>query len=82
MKKKPPTLVSLCLGVVGKHLEDLIQDLDEIAINFPADIKVVHRNRSQFCISNSFARYICAYTNIYIYIWRDILVSIHMRMYI
>lgn len=40
VKKKPPTLVSLCLGIVGKHLEDLIQDLDEIAINFPADIKM------------------------------------------
>ena len=39
-KKKTPTLVSLCLGVVGKHLEDVIEDLDEIAINFPADIKV------------------------------------------
>jgi hypothetical protein len=49
VKIKPPTLVSLCLGIVGKHLEDLIQDLDEIAINFPADIKVVHRNRSRFC---------------------------------
>ncbi|KAK4576114.1 hypothetical protein RGQ29_026890 [Quercus rubra] len=39
-KKKTPTLVSLCLGVVGKHLEDVIEDLDEIAINFPADIKI------------------------------------------
>ncbi|KAL0000814.1 hypothetical protein SO802_014595 [Lithocarpus litseifolius] len=39
-KKKTPTLVSLCLGVVGKHLEDVIEDLDEIAINFPADIKM------------------------------------------
>ncbi|KAL4619013.1 hypothetical protein ACB092_06G052300 [Castanea dentata] len=39
-KRKAPTLVSLCLGVVGKHLEDVIEDLDEIAINFPADIKM------------------------------------------
>lgn len=39
-KSKPPSLVSLCLGVVGKHLEDIIADLDEIAVNFPADIKI------------------------------------------
>lgn len=41
-KAKTPSLVSLCLGVVGKHLEDIIEDLGEIAINFPADIKVVY----------------------------------------
>ncbi|GMJ05102.1 hypothetical protein like AT4G26980 [Hibiscus trionum] len=39
-KKKPPSLVSLCLGVVGRHLEDIIEDLSEIAVNFPADIKI------------------------------------------
>ncbi|KAJ4725100.1 RNI-like superfamily protein [Melia azedarach] len=39
-KAKTPSLVSLCLGVVGKHLEDIIEDLGEIAINFPADIKI------------------------------------------
>ncbi|KAL6999288.1 hypothetical protein U1Q18_000450 [Sarracenia purpurea var. burkii] len=39
-KSKPPSLVSLCLGVVGKHFEDIIQDLGDIASNFPADIKV------------------------------------------
>ncbi|KAE8125544.1 hypothetical protein FH972_020337 [Carpinus fangiana] len=39
-KTKPPTLFSLCLGVVGKHLEDIIEDLGEIAINFPADTKM------------------------------------------
>ena len=39
-KRRPPSLVSLCLGVIGKHLEDIIVDLDEIAGNFPADIKV------------------------------------------
>ena len=39
-KTKPPSLVSLCVGVIGRHLEDLIADLGEIAINLPADIKV------------------------------------------
>ncbi|XP_054796262.1 uncharacterized protein LOC129301694 isoform X2 [Prosopis cineraria] len=39
-KTKPPSLVSLCLGVVGRHLEDIIADLDEIAINLPAYIKM------------------------------------------
>lgn len=39
-KNKPPSLVSLCLGVVGRHLEDIVEDLSEIAVSFPADIKV------------------------------------------
>ncbi|KAJ0047230.1 hypothetical protein Pint_04119 [Pistacia integerrima] len=39
-KAKPPSLVGLCLGVVGKHLEDIIEDLGEIAASFPADIKI------------------------------------------
>ncbi|KAI8552819.1 hypothetical protein RHMOL_Rhmol06G0297800 [Rhododendron molle] len=39
-KPKPPSLVGLCLGVVGKHFEDIIEDLGDIAANFPADIKV------------------------------------------
>lgn len=39
-KTKPPSLVSLCVGVVGRHLEDIIADLSEIAINLPADIKI------------------------------------------
>ncbi|KAF7141554.1 hypothetical protein RHSIM_Rhsim06G0217400 [Rhododendron simsii] len=39
-KPKPPSLVSLCLGVVGKHFEDIIEDLEDIAVNFPADIKM------------------------------------------
>ncbi|XP_039026824.1 uncharacterized protein LOC120160480 [Hibiscus syriacus] len=39
-KTRPPSLVSLCLGVVGQHLEDIIEDLNEIAVNFPADIKI------------------------------------------
>lgn len=40
-KTKPPSLESLCLGVVGKHFEDIIGDLGEIAVNFPADTKVI-----------------------------------------
>ncbi|XP_052208588.1 uncharacterized protein LOC127812243 [Diospyros lotus] len=39
-KARPPTLVSLCLGVIGRHFEDIIEDLGEIAANFPADIKM------------------------------------------
>ncbi|KAF4346331.1 hypothetical protein G4B88_011457 [Cannabis sativa] len=39
-KRRPPSLVSLCLGLIGKHLEDIILDLDAIAGNFPADIKI------------------------------------------
>jgi len=31
----------LCLAVIGKHLEDIVPELDEIAISFPADIKVL-----------------------------------------
>ncbi|QHO36201.1 uncharacterized protein DS421_9g281790 [Arachis hypogaea] len=38
-KMKPPSLVSLCIGVIGKHLEDIITDLPEIAIGLPAEIK-------------------------------------------
>ncbi|XP_050220568.1 uncharacterized protein LOC126670785 [Mercurialis annua] len=37
---KPPSLVSLCLGVVGRHLEDIIGELDEIAVGFPTHIKM------------------------------------------
>lgn len=39
-RKAPPSLLSLCLGVVGCNLEDIIDDLAEIALTFPADIKV------------------------------------------
>ncbi|XVE50651.1 hypothetical protein DITRI_Ditri01bG0180600 [Diplodiscus trichospermus] len=39
-RTKPPSLVSLCLGVVGRHLDDITEDLSEIAVNFPADIKI------------------------------------------
>ncbi|XP_076943944.1 uncharacterized protein LOC143614373 [Bidens hawaiensis] len=39
VKRKPPALVSLCLGVTGKHLDDIIEDLDVFA-SFPPDIKM------------------------------------------
>ncbi|KAH6786386.1 RNI-like superfamily protein [Perilla frutescens var. hirtella] len=39
-RKAPPSLLSLCLGVVGCNLEDIIDDLAEIALAFPADIKM------------------------------------------
>ncbi|CAK8538821.1 unnamed protein product [Lathyrus sativus] len=39
-KKKPQSLVNLCIGVLGRHLEDIIEDLDEIAIGLPGDIKL------------------------------------------
>lgn len=39
-RKKTPSLVSLCVGLIGKHLEDIISDLDEISASFPSDVKV------------------------------------------
>lgn len=39
-RTKPPRLVTLCLEVVGKHLEDIVPDLSDIANNFPSDIKM------------------------------------------
>lgn len=36
----PPSLVSLCLGVVGRHLEEIVPCLSDISDFFPADIKV------------------------------------------
>ncbi|CAN4102707.1 unnamed protein product [Withania somnifera] len=39
-KKKPPSLVSLCLEVIGRHFEDIIEDLSEIAANFPSTMKM------------------------------------------
>uniref|UniRef100_M1C155 Uncharacterized protein n=1 Tax=Solanum tuberosum TaxID=4113 RepID=M1C155_SOLTU len=39
MKKKPPSLVSLCLGVIGRHFEDIIEDLAEIAA-IPSTMKM------------------------------------------
>ncbi|XP_058072444.1 uncharacterized protein LOC131221257 isoform X2 [Magnolia sinica] len=39
-KVKRRSLVSLCLGVLGRHFEDIIADLSEIAASFPPDIKM------------------------------------------
>ncbi|KAK9938535.1 hypothetical protein M0R45_015265 [Rubus argutus] len=39
--KSPPSLLNLCLGVVGSHLEDIIPDLADIALDFPPEIKMV-----------------------------------------
>ncbi|KAK1279813.1 Pentatricopeptide repeat-containing protein [Acorus gramineus] len=36
----PPRLVSLCIGVIGQHFEDIIEDLSEIAAEFPSDVKI------------------------------------------
>ncbi|KAF8082155.1 hypothetical protein N665_0845s0013 [Sinapis alba] len=40
LKPGPPSLVSLCLGVVGRHLEEIIPCLADISHIFPADIKI------------------------------------------
>ncbi|KAJ8763619.1 hypothetical protein K2173_003091 [Erythroxylum novogranatense] len=39
-KTKPQSLVSLCLGVLGKHLDDVVADLAEIATGFPSHLKM------------------------------------------
>ncbi|PRQ31858.1 putative leucine-rich repeat domain, L domain-containing protein [Rosa chinensis] len=39
--KSPPTLLNLCLGVVGSHLEDIVPHLADIALDFPPEIKRV-----------------------------------------
>ncbi|KAL9248509.1 F-box/LRR-repeat protein 2-like protein [Drosera capensis] len=39
-RTKPPSLVGLCLAIIGKHLEEIIPDLREIATSFPPDIKM------------------------------------------
>ncbi|KAJ6849248.1 uncharacterized protein M6B38_269665 [Iris pallida] len=39
-KKKPRRLVSLCLGLLGEHFEDITADLTEIAAEFPPDLKL------------------------------------------
>lgn len=41
LKSKAPSLSSLCLGVIGKHLEEMIPCLGDISVIFPADIKVI-----------------------------------------
>ncbi|URE06567.1 hypothetical protein MUK42_19215 [Musa troglodytarum] len=40
-KTRPPSLVNLCLGILGRYLEDIIADISEIAAGFPSDIKLV-----------------------------------------
>ncbi|KAL0739035.1 hypothetical protein Bca4012_015245 [Brassica carinata] len=40
LKPGPPSLISLCLGVVGRHLEEIIPCLADISHIFPADIKM------------------------------------------
>jgi hypothetical protein len=39
-KAKPRKLVSLCLGTLGQHLEDIITDISKFAAFFPSHIKV------------------------------------------
>ncbi|KAJ4975240.1 hypothetical protein NE237_000346 [Protea cynaroides] len=39
-KAKPRSLVNLCIGVLGEHLEDIIPDLAEIAACFPPLVKI------------------------------------------
>lgn len=39
-KSNPRKLVSLCIGLLGEHLEEIISDLLEISAGFPPEIKV------------------------------------------
>ncbi|KAL6603648.1 hypothetical protein ACP70R_044009 [Stipagrostis hirtigluma subsp. patula] len=39
-KAKPRKLVSLCLGTLGQHLEDIISDISEFSAFFPPHIKL------------------------------------------
>lgn len=39
-KLKRRSLVSLCLGVLGRHLEDIIEELSEVSEIFPPEIKM------------------------------------------
>ncbi|KAJ6893979.1 hypothetical protein NC652_027911 [Populus alba x Populus x berolinensis] len=52
-KSKPPSLLSLCLGVVGKNLQDIIAHLSDISIAFPPHIKMtivaIARRRRMLC---------------------------------
>ncbi|KAF5197607.1 hypothetical protein FRX31_012806 [Thalictrum thalictroides] len=45
-KIKCPSLVSLCLGVLGKHFEDIIEHLSVIAANFPPYTKGKSHNKT------------------------------------
>ncbi|KAF3337036.1 hypothetical protein FCM35_KLT17623 [Carex littledalei] len=40
-KSKPRKLVSLCIGLLGEHLEEIISDLLEISAGFPPEIKLI-----------------------------------------
>ncbi|KAJ3679382.1 hypothetical protein LUZ60_017393 [Juncus effusus] len=39
-KSKPRKLVSLCIGFLGQHLEDITSDISDISVAFPPDIKL------------------------------------------
>lgn len=39
-KARPRKLVSLCLGILGQHLEDIITDISEFSTFFPPHIKL------------------------------------------
>ncbi|CAH9052541.1 unnamed protein product [Cuscuta epithymum] len=40
-KRQIPSLLNLCIGVVGRNLEDIIEDLADIASSFPPNIKMI-----------------------------------------
>ncbi|KAJ6292927.1 hypothetical protein OIU78_024998 [Salix suchowensis] len=52
-KSKPPSLVSLCLGVIGKNLQEIIAHLSDISIAFPPHIRMtiaaIARRRKMLC---------------------------------
>ncbi|KAJ6417062.1 hypothetical protein OIU84_002871 [Salix udensis] len=52
-KSKPPSLVSLCLGVIGKNLQEIIAHLSDISIAFPPHIRItiaaIARRRKMLC---------------------------------
>eukprot|EP00252_Welwitschia_mirabilis_P009696 TRINITY_DN22439_c0_g1_i1.p1 TRINITY_DN22439_c0_g1~~TRINITY_DN22439_c0_g1_i1.p1 ORF type:complete len:336 (-),score=54.00 TRINITY_DN22439_c0_g1_i1:22-1029(-) len=54
-KRRCRSLVSLCLGVLGSHLEDILEQLSELAGLLPADIKMtlmaIARRRGLLCDS-------------------------------
>ncbi|KAI3977868.1 hypothetical protein MKX01_036708, partial [Papaver californicum] len=38
-KTKCPSLVSLCLGVIGQHFEEIFECVGEVLASFPPDTK-------------------------------------------
>ncbi|KAJ4798651.1 RNI-like superfamily protein [Rhynchospora pubera] len=40
-KLKPRKLVSLCIGVIGEYLEEIISDLSDISAGFPPELKLI-----------------------------------------